>query len=162
MFMLLNPQSFIRVQCFLSRARWSQFIPSHPVSLTIHFKITLPLIYRSFLLINWVSHRRSFCTYLRVVWLCIFLMKQCEMPAWCNGVILLMYSQLYMFRAHTPIIRSTGCWVAAYDFLHRVCGWVVVLGVANLVQKTICCNSTSNASDDGTMHPKHVELRIHQ
>jgi len=32
----------------------------------------------------------------------------------------------------------------------------------NSVQKTICCNSTSNAPDDGCMRPKHVELRIHQ
>ena len=32
----------------------------------------------------------------------------------------------------------------------------------NSVQKTICCNSTSNASDDGRMYTKHVELRIHQ
>jgi len=32
----------------------------------------------------------------------------------------------------------------------------------NSVQKTICCNSTSNAPDDGRMHPKYVELRIHQ
>ena len=30
------------------------------------------------------------------------------------------------------------------------------------MQKTICCNSTSNAPDDGRMRPKHVELRIHQ
>jgi len=30
------------------------------------------------------------------------------------------------------------------------------------VQKTICCNSTSNAPDDGRMYPKHVELRINQ
>ena len=30
------------------------------------------------------------------------------------------------------------------------------------VQKTICCNSTSNAPDDGRMRPKHVELRIYQ
>jgi len=30
----------------------------------------------------------------------------------------------------------------------------------NLVQKTICCNSTSNAPDDGRMYPKHVELSI--
>ena len=29
------------------------------------------------------------------------------------------------------------------------------------VQKTICCNSTSNAPDDGRTYPKHVELRIH-
>jgi len=32
----------------------------------------------------------------------------------------------------------------------------------NSVQKTICCNSTSNAPDDGRMYPKHVKLRIHQ
>ena len=32
----------------------------------------------------------------------------------------------------------------------------------NSVQKTTCCNSTSNAPDDGRMNPKHVELRIHQ
>ena len=32
----------------------------------------------------------------------------------------------------------------------------------NSVQKTIRCNSTSNAPDDGRMYPKHVELRIHQ
>jgi len=32
----------------------------------------------------------------------------------------------------------------------------------NSVQKTIRCNSTSNAPDDGLMRPKHVELRIHQ
>ena len=30
------------------------------------------------------------------------------------------------------------------------------------VQKTTCCNSTSNAPDDGRMRPKHVELRIRQ
>jgi len=32
----------------------------------------------------------------------------------------------------------------------------------NSVQKTKCCNSTSNAPDDGRMRTKHVELRIHQ
>jgi len=32
----------------------------------------------------------------------------------------------------------------------------------NSMQKTICCNSTSNAPDDGRMYPKHVELRIYQ
>jgi len=104
-----------------------------------------------------------------------------------------------MFRAHTPIIRSIRCWFAAYGFLHRVCGWVVVLRAAawvvcirmvrtvpctarhrprhthdlrsgsqdhhpstNSVQKTICPKSTSNAPDDGRMHPKHVELRKHK
>ena len=37
-----------------------------------------------------------------------------------------------------------------------------VCGADGVVQKTICCNSTSNAPDDGRMHPKHVEVRIHQ
>ena len=32
----------------------------------------------------------------------------------------------------------------------------------NSVQNTICCNSTSNAPDDGRMYPKYFELRIHQ
>ena len=32
----------------------------------------------------------------------------------------------------------------------------------NSVQEIICCNSISNAPDDGRMYPKHVELRIHQ
>ena len=32
----------------------------------------------------------------------------------------------------------------------------------NSVQKTKCCNSTSNAPDDGRVYPKHVELIIHQ
>jgi len=32
----------------------------------------------------------------------------------------------------------------------------------NSVHKTICCNSASNAPDDGRMYPKLVELRIHQ
>jgi len=32
----------------------------------------------------------------------------------------------------------------------------------NSVQKTICCNLTSNAPDDGRLYPKHAELRIHQ
>jgi len=32
----------------------------------------------------------------------------------------------------------------------------------NSVQKTICCNSTSNAPDNGRMYPKHVEVRIYQ
>jgi len=30
------------------------------------------------------------------------------------------------------------------------------------VQKTVCCNSTSNAPDGGRMYPKYVKLRIHQ
>ena len=32
----------------------------------------------------------------------------------------------------------------------------------NSVQKTVCCNSTSNAPDYGHMYVKHVELRLHQ
>ena len=32
----------------------------------------------------------------------------------------------------------------------------------NSVQTTMCCNSKSNAPDDGRMYPKHDELRVHQ
>jgi len=32
----------------------------------------------------------------------------------------------------------------------------------NSVQKTVRCNSTSNAPDDGRIYPKHVKLKIHQ
>ena len=32
----------------------------------------------------------------------------------------------------------------------------------NWVQKTVCCNSTSNGPNDGRKYPKRVELRIHQ
>jgi len=32
----------------------------------------------------------------------------------------------------------------------------------NSIQKTVCCNSTSNAPDGGRMYPKYVELRIDQ
>ena len=44
----------------------------------------------------------------------------------------------------------------------RVCDAGGALPSKNSVQKSICCNSTSNASDDGLIYPKHVELRIHQ
>jgi len=30
---------------------------------------------------------------------------KCEMPTWCNKVILLMYSSLDMFRVHTRLSR---------------------------------------------------------
>ena len=85
-----------------------------------------------------------------------------------------------MFRAHMSIIRCIRCWVAVYGFLHRVFGWAVACRAwhhlhrthdprsgsqdhhpsKNSVQKTICFNSTSDAPDDGSMYPKHVELRI--
>ena len=45
----------------------------------------------------------------------------------------------------------------------RVCGADVAVNgnpSKNSVQKTICCNSTSNAPDDGRTYPKHFELRI--
>jgi len=32
----------------------------------------------------------------------------------------------------------------------------------NSVQNTVCCNSTSNAPDDGRMYPKYVEVRIYE
>jgi len=68
----------------------------------------------------------------------------------------LIYSQRYMFRAHTPIIRGSRC---VHDLLS---GSQDHHPSKNSVQKTICCNSTSKAPDDGSMYPKLVELRIHQ
>ena len=66
-----------------------------------------------------------------------------------------------MFRVCTPIIRSIRCWVAAYGFLHRPhhthdprSGSQDHHPSTNSVQKTICCNSTSNAPDEGCMRPK--------
>jgi len=59
------------------------------------------------------------------------------MPTWCNKVIFLMCSKLDMFRVHTPVIMSIRCWVAAYGFLHRVSGWVVVLKAAAWVVCTV-------------------------
>jgi hypothetical protein len=32
----------------------------------------------------------------------------------------------------------------------------------NCVQNTTCCNTRSNAPDDGQKRPKHVELKEHQ
>ena len=34
--------------------------------------------------------------------------------------------------------------------------------IQKLGAKTLCCNSTSNAPDDGRMYLKHVELKIRQ
>jgi len=34
-----------------------------------------------------------------------------------------------------------------------------VYGADGAVHKTICCNSISNAPDDGRVYPKHVELK---
>jgi len=36
-----------------------------------------------------------------------------------------------------------------------------VYGADGAVQKTISCNTTSNAPDDGCLYPKHVDLRIY-
>jgi len=37
-----------------------------------------------------------------------------------------------------------------------------VYGLDGAWQKTMCCNLTSSAPDDGRMYQKHVELRRHQ
>ena len=53
-----------------------------------------------------ISQFPPFCFDFLLLRLNILSMKQSEMPTWCNKVILLVYSQLDMFRVHTPIIRS--------------------------------------------------------
>ena len=58
-----------------------------------------------------------------------------------------------MFRVHTPIIRSIRCGVAAYGFLHRVCGWVVC--TVRMVHGTIrTVHMTYAAPLKTTTHPQ--------
>jgi hypothetical protein len=88
-----------------------------------------------------------------------------------------------MFRAFTPITRSTRPCIAAYGFLHpallpgggresrcvgRVYGVEGAARAAALrtsarqqgwVQKTVSCNTRSSAPDDGRKRPKHVALK---
>ena len=63
-----------------------------------------------------------------------------------------MYSLLDMFRVHTPIIRNIRCLVAAYGFLHRVFGWVVVLRAVHGTIRTV--HATYAAALRTTTHPK--------
>jgi len=44
-----------------------------------------------------------------------------------------------MFRVYTAIIRNIRCWVAAYGFLHRVLGWMVVLRAAVCTVRMVPC-----------------------
>jgi hypothetical protein len=69
-----------------------------------------------------------------------------------------------MFRVHMPIIRSIRCWVAAYGFLHRVFGWMVVLRAAAWVVLKVrmvpsygtnsTVHTTYTAALKTTTHPK--------
>jgi len=65
-----------------------------------------------------------------------------------------------------PCVRCGWCRATARHHPHRThdlpSGSQAHHPSKNSVQKTICCNSKSNAPDDGHMRPKHVELRIHQ
>jgi len=68
-----------------------------------------------------------------------------------------------MFRAHKPIIRNIRCWVAAYGFLHRVSGWVVVLRAAAWVVCTVRmvpCDSACNT--DTTPTQPHRNSNTHR
>ena len=49
--------------------------------------------------------------------------------------------------------RCVGCVYGADGAVH---------GTIRTLQKSVCCNSTSNAPDFGRKYPKHVELRMHQ
>jgi len=60
---------------------------------------------------------------------------------------------------------SCSIWFSAPSFwmgggLERSSGSEAHHPSKNSVQKTICCNSTSNALDDGLMYSKHVELYV--
>jgi len=56
------------------------------------------------------------------------------------------------------------CIVSMYgaDGAVRSHGTIRTVHTTYPVQKTIRCNSTYNAPDDGRMYPKYVELRVHQ
>ena len=58
-------------------------------------------------------------------------------------------------------VRSMEYCTSLFVWGLEVCAHLVVGGVC-VVQKTIRCNSTSYAPDDGRLYPKHVELKIHQ
>ena len=60
-----------------------------------------------------------------------------------DGAVRLVLSSWWVMRVNDKF--KQGIWVSFFTVL-----------------KTICCNSTSNAPDDGRMYPKHVELRIRQ
>jgi len=62
-----------------------------------------------------------------------------------------------MFRVYTSIIRSIRCWVAAYGFLHRVFGWVVVLRAAGWVVCTVRMVPCDSHGTIRTVHTTYAE-----
>jgi hypothetical protein len=111
-------------------------------------------------------------------------------PTRCNRVILLMFLWLEMFRALSAIIRSirpcvTACGVSSFLFywaaIQEAAAWSVCMVWRALLDthrprsnllgsppnntksgNTTCCNTRSNAADDGRKRPKHVEPKEHQ
>jgi len=75
-------------------------------------------------------------------------------PSFCRWVVVLRAAVYGADGAVHGTIRTTHTTYAA--------ALKTTILPQKLGQKTICCNSTSNAPDDGRMYPKHVELRIHQ
>ena len=98
------------------------------------------------------------------------------MPTWCNKVIYWCILSSICFGYIRPLSGALGVklqhMVFCTELLDRWWSWEphrthdLRSGSQNhhpstkSVQKTICCNSTSNAPDDGRMRPKHVELRF--
>ena len=78
-----------------------------------------------------------------------------------------------MFWVHIPIIRSTGCWVAAYGFLHQVFldGWWSWEPLRRLFVRCGCCRATHGnirtarttytAALKTTTHPKKLGAENH-
>ena len=71
----------------------------------------------------------------------------CQCGLWIDRTDKHLYNTVYSHYTHTHTHTHT-------HTLHIVLFFTV--------QKTVCCNSTSNAPDDGQMYLKHVELRIRQ
>ena len=68
-----------------------------------------------------------------------------------------------MFRVHTPIIRSIRCWVAAFGFLHRVFGWMVVLRAAAKVVcavQMVSCDCRTAPSVPETFRAKNTLIKL--
>ena len=63
-----------------------------------------------------------------------------------------------MFRVHMPIVRNIRCWVAAYGFLHRVFGWLVVLRAAAWVMRMVRMSPCTATSAPYTRHHSHVSF----
>jgi len=82
------------------------------------------------------------------------------MPTWCNNVICWSFFRSTCFGRKRPSSRALD--VKSHGtFQTGQTTYATALRTTTHPQtgKTICCNLTSNAPDDGRMRPKHVDLK---